>query len=83
MKKRNSPVAVAKALHLLAPSFFSLNDKIAKALDAITITKNYAEKYISFYLIIKIIVNDVRNYIDRSDKSLIKLIDEYNYSKYT
>lgn len=84
MKKRDSPVAVAKTLHLLAPNFFPIWDaKIAKTYRCYYYNQNYAEKYVSFCLIIKTIANSVRSYTDRSDKSLIKLIDEYNYSKYT
>jgi len=84
-KKRGtkSPVAVAKALHLLAPKFFPIwDDKIARAYRCYY-NENPAEKYVSFCRITKTIVNEVRKYIGRSDKTLIKLIDEYNYSKYT
>ncbi|MBI4758911.1 MAG: hypothetical protein HY871_02910 [Chloroflexi bacterium] len=83
MEGRKSPVAVAKALHLLAPNFFPLWDgKIAQAYGCYY-NENPAEKYVSFCKIIKTIADEVRNYIDRSDKTLVKLIDEYNYSKYT
>ncbi len=84
-KKRGtkSPVAVAKGLHLLAPKFFPIwDDKIARAYRCYY-NENPAEKYVSFCRITKTIVNEVREYIGRSDKTLIKLIDEYNYSKYT
>jgi len=80
---RKSPVAVAKTLHVLAPKFFPLWDgRIARAYGCYY-TENPAEKYISFCKITKAIAGKVRNYIDRRDKTLIKLIDEYNYSKYT
>jgi len=82
-KGTKSPVAVAKALHLLAPKFFPLWDnKIARAYDC-CYDENPAEKYISFCKITKTIADEVKNYVSQSGKTLIKLIDEYNYSKYT
>ena len=83
MKGRRSPVAVAKALHLLAPNFFPVwDDKIARAYGCYY--SNYAgEKYVSFCGIMKDMVETVKDYIKVSDKSLLKLLDEYNYSKYT
>ncbi|MCK4735190.1 MAG: hypothetical protein KAT65_22245 [Methanophagales archaeon] len=79
---RRSPVSVTKTLHLLAPSFFPLwDDKIARAYECYY-NENPAEKYVSFCKITKIIADKVKNYIDKSDRTL-KLIDEYNYSKYT
>jgi len=83
MQGRKSPVAVAKALHLLAPKFFPLwDDKIARAYRCYY-SEYPAERYISFCKVTKAIADEVKNYISRSDKTLIKLIDEYNYSKYT
>ena len=80
---RRSPVSVTKTLHLLAPSFFPLwDDKIARGYECYY-NKNPAEKYVSFCKITKTMADKVKNYIDRSDKTLAKLIDEYNYSKYT
>lgn len=80
---RRSPVAVAKALHILAPAFFPLwDDKIAK---------NYGchysyqpdESYIDFCWKTKAIAEEVGVLLPRSGKSIIKRIDEYNYAKYT
>lgn len=80
---RTSPVAVSKALHLLAPDFFPIWDqKIAKAY-GYNYYKNPEKKYFSFCRIIKTIADKVEGYIVHSDKTLIKLIDEYNFSKYT
>jgi len=82
-KGTKSPVAVAKALHLLAPKFFPLwDDKIARAYDCYY-NENPAEKYISFCKTTGAIADEVKEYVSRSDKTLMKLIDEYNYSKYT
>lgn len=78
-----SPVAVAKALHLLAPNFFPLwDDKIARAYKCYY-NDDPAEKYVSFCKITKSMIERVTNYIHRPNKTLVKLIDEYNYSKYT
>jgi hypothetical protein len=83
MKGRKSPVAVAKTLHLLSPKFFPLwDDKIARAYGCYYNEKP-TEKYVSFCKITKNMADKVKNYIDMNDKSLTKLIDEYNYSKYT
>jgi len=83
MQGRKSPTAVAKTLHLLAPNFFPLwDDKIARAYRCYY-NENPAEKYISFCKITKSIADRVKDYFVRSDKTLTKLIDEYNYSKYT
>jgi len=78
-----SPVAVAKALHLLAPNFFPLwDDKIARAYRCYY-NENPVDKYISFCKKIKIMAVQLGNQIPRADKTIIKLIDEYNYSKFT
>jgi len=83
VKGRKSPVAVAKALHLLAPNFFPLwDDKIARAYGCYY-SISPAEKYISFCKIMKEIADKVKDYILKLDKAIIKLIDEYNYSKYS
>ncbi len=85
-KERKSPVAVAKALHLLAPKFFPLwDDKIARTYKCYYNNKA-AEKYIQFMKEMKKFAEQVKVYINISDypnKTLLKLIDEYNYSKYT
>jgi hypothetical protein len=78
-----SPVAVAKALHLLAPHFFPLWDaRIAQTYQCYY-NEDPENKYVVFCKKIKVLADEVRHYISRSDKALIKLIDEYNYSKYT
>jgi hypothetical protein len=82
-KKAKSPVSVAKALHLLAPRFFPPWDNSI----AYGYKQDYSyrpeEKYIRFCKITKFIAESMKDYdIDR-DKNLIKLIDEYNFAKYT
>ncbi len=86
MYGRKSPVAVAKTLHILAPDFFPLWDKeIAKAYK-VNYQNNPADKYIEFMDKMKKLANKVKDYDELkkySDKSLLKLIDEYNYAKFT
>lgn len=83
LKGKSSPVAVSKALHLLAPDFFPIWDnKIAQAYGCYY-SVNPAEEYIRFCRIVKAIAEQVKDYISPMNKTLLKLIDEYNYSKYT
>jgi len=80
---RRSPVAVAKALHLLASAFFPIwDEKIAKQYGC-AYNRAPAEKYLDFCRITRNLASQLRAYSTRTDRSLIKLIDEYNYSKYT
>ena len=88
-KGRKSPVAVAKALHLLAPNFFPLwDEKISRGYHCFY-DKDPAEKYTRFMYIMKEFVRKVKElYLDSDvetlkSKGILKLIDEYNYSKYT
>jgi len=82
VKGRRSPVAVAKALHLLAPKFFPIwDDKIARRYDCYY-SGDSAEKYIEFCKVQKnIIYTFGRRKVQGGN--ILKLIDEYNYSKYT
>ena len=80
-----SPVAVSKALHLLAPGFFPLWDlEIAKAYGC-SYSNSPAKKYIQFIgkqrHILGIIDPSLVN--TSIDKTMLKLLDEYNYSKFT
>ena len=82
-KGTKSPVAVAKALHLLAPGFFPLwDDEIARAYHCHYSYKP-EEKYLSFCYKIKEIAVQIPPSISMGNKTLLKLIDEYNYAKYT
>ena len=81
----SSPVAVAKALHLLAPSFFPLWDaEIAKGYGC-RYGNRAAETYISFLLKMKRFAERLQTPIDGQlmEKPLLKLIDEYNYARFT
>ena len=42
-----------------------------------------AEKYISFCKITKTIADSIKDYIVKPNKTFTKLIDEYNYARYT
>jgi hypothetical protein len=78
-KGRKSPVSVAKALHLLAPAFFPLwDDKIAKQYEC-----HY--DYIPFIRKMKDIAAPLAPEVDvqKEGRTLLKMIDEYNYSKFT
>ena len=82
-KGARSPVAVAKALHLLAPRFFPLwDDKIAKAYNC-RYSTNPIAKYLAFMWITKSHAADLHGKIDVGDSSILKIIDEYNYAKFT
>ena len=83
LKGRRSPVAVAKALHLLAPHFFPLwDDKIAKAYKC-RYGKNPAATYVGFMRLMKSIAAGLQGNTRTDGSSILKLIDEYNYAKFT
>ena len=78
-----SPVAVAKALHLLAPSFFPLwDDKIAKNYKC-RYAINPGKKYVQFIEISKDMAEQVEGMVHAGEATALKLIDEYNYAKFT
>jgi hypothetical protein len=85
---RRSPVAVSKALHLLAPAYFPLWDsEIAKAYGC-SYGTSADKKYIRFLRIQRDIL--ARLHLNAgeieslgADKTRLKLLDEYNYSKFT
>lgn len=82
-KGRRSPVAVAKALHLLAPDFFPLwDEKIAKEYECYYAEKP-EKKYLSFMCITKGLAACINGKISNSRVNLVKAIDEYNYAKFT
>lgn len=80
---RSSPVAVAKALHLLGPSFFPLWDKaIADAYDC-NYSATPASSYISFCHIMAGMAHKVQEYGGDETSTLLKRVDEYNYARFT
>jgi hypothetical protein len=79
-----SPVGVAKGLHLLAPDFFPLWDRaIAQEYGYSTTSKSNPEDYIKFCWDMKEFVSQIGEYDLTEDEPVLKLVDEYNYSKYT
>lgn len=84
LKGRRSPVGVAKALHLLAPSFFPLwDDKIAKGYRCYY-SDDPSGKYLLFMKISKNMATSLRGRVRVPPPStLLKVIDEYNYARYT
>jgi hypothetical protein len=83
-KDCTSPVAVAKALHLLAPDFLPIWDySIARAYGC-----NYnlhpARKYATFAYKMQALARQLQDRVPPGgDRTFLKLIDEYNYAKYT
>ena len=104
---KRSPVAVSKALHLLAPNFFPLWDvEISKTYGCRWYDSHEAgEKYLKFMVVMKNLSERlVASYMNKNSvgrenaeksmrneassnlpfaKSLLKIIDEFNYAKYT
>lgn len=82
-KVRRTPVGVAKALHLLAPNFFPLWDyEIAKAYRC-NYAKEPADKYLCFMAMTQEIAENLADEVPVGPETLLKLIDEYNYSRHT
>ena len=82
-KGKKDPVAVAKAMHLLAPRFFPLwDDKIAKAYNCRYLAK-LAKAYIALMRITRDIVAPLPAILMNGECSVLKIIDEYNYAKFT
>lgn len=78
-----SPVSVAKALHLLAPGFFPLWDnKIAKAYHC-HYSHDPSGQYLRFMKICKDMAESLRGKVEIRGSTLLKVIDEYNYAKFT
>jgi hypothetical protein len=82
-KGRKTPVGVAKALHLLAPAFFPLWDKKIAEGYGCRYASEPAEKYLTFFKKTQAIAKDLAPSVKVSGKTLVKLIDEYNYAKFT
>lgn len=80
---RQSPVAVAKTLHLLAPRFFPLwDDKIRRAYGChYPVTS--AAAFVNFCEIIRDVAAELSPHVKPSSRSLLKRIDEFNYAKHT
>jgi hypothetical protein len=83
-KDCKSPVAVAKALHLLSPSFLPLwDDKIARGYGCYY--NVYPDRqYLAFACKMQALARQVQGHVPLGcGRTFLKLIDEYNYAKYT
>jgi len=80
---RRSPVAVAKALHMLGPRFFPLWDYEIASQYGCDYSDKPAIAYMRFCDISQTIVADLTGRVSPSSKSLLKRIDEFNYVQYT
>jgi len=83
-KDCESPVAVAKALHLLAPRFLPIwDDKIARAY-ACHYNQYPDRKYVTFAYKMKALERQLQEHVPPDcGRTFLKLIDEYNYAKHT
>jgi hypothetical protein len=82
-KGRRSPVAVAKALHLLAPAFFPLwDDKIARAYHCYY-AKDAPSCYVRFVRIARRYYDELSPKLRFESPPFTKLFDEYNYARFT
>ncbi len=79
---QESTVATAKALHLLCPDFMPLWDNpIARQYGWLLM---WAEDYFSFCWQMKELATAVKSFLDAADdRSLLKRVDEFNYTAYT
>ncbi len=80
-----SPVSVAKVFGVLAPNFLPIWDSnIAFRYDCPYFSDTADWPYLRFCYKMKTLSEAVQSYVPRpDDRSLLKRIDEYNYSKYT
>ena len=83
-KDCKSPVAVAKALHLLAPGFLPIwDDKIARAYGC-HYNPNPDRKYVTFGYAMQALARQLQEHVPPGcGRTFLKLIDEYNYAKHT
>ena len=83
-KDCKSPVAVSKALHLLAPDFLPLwDDKIARGYDCYYNLRP-DQKYVTFAYKMRSLAQQLQEHVPPDcGRTFLKLIDEYNYAKHT
>ena len=83
-KAKLSPVSVAKSLHLLAPHFFPLWDQGIALAYGYDYSKEPEKKYFLFCQEMNELAKIIITYdVSSSNRSILRLIDQYNYSKYT
>ncbi len=82
--KRKSPVSVGKALSLFAPGFLPIWDSNIAFAYGLVYVYGGSNQYLDFMACMKLFAEHVsRCVIENDDRSLLKRIDEFNYSKYT
>ena len=81
--KNRGTASAAKALHVLAPQFFPMWDRSIALAYGCRYRQHPAEKYFSFCKLMREIAEEVKDYKIESEKTILKLIYEYNYAKYT
>lgn len=83
-KDCKSPVAVAKAVHLLAPNLLPIwDDKIARAYGC-HYNPNPDRKYVAFAYAMQVPARQLQEHVPPGcGRTFLKLIDEYNYAKHT
>ena len=83
-KDCRSPVAVAKALHLLAPDFLPIwDDEIARVYGC-RYNLHPERKYLAFAYEMQGLARRLQEHVPPDGgRTFLKLIDEYNYAKYT
>ncbi len=80
---RQSPVGVAKALHLLAPGFFPIWDRAIANAYHCGYGENPADAYICFCGKIREVAEGLADVASVPEKSMVKRIDEYNYARFS
>jgi hypothetical protein len=79
-----SPVAVAKAIHLLAPGFLPIWDKEIARAYGYPYDSDPDRKYVAFAYKMQALARQLQEHVPAdSGRTFLKLIDEYNYAKYT
>ena len=84
-KGRRSPVAVAKALHVLAPAFFPIWDSKIAVRYRCRYDQDPPSSYLKFARNMKRCVGllQAAGFKVPPGKTMLKVIDEYNYAKFT
>ena len=83
-KGRKTPVGVAKALHLLAPAFFPIWDYEIATAYGCYYNPQPDDKYVTFMRRMQCLERQLQKHVPAGyGRTFLKLIDEYNYAKYT
>jgi hypothetical protein len=84
-KGRRSPVAVAKAMHVLAPAFFPIWDNKIAATYACRYNQDPSGSYLKFARSMQRCVRLLKaaGFKAPTRKTMLKVIDEYNYATFT